>query len=163
MYSIWKNIGVNPDIFAKNIPENYVAKNNWDEDLTLKTRTRKYKQPEKKKRQNNAEVEELLKDSPLELHEENYHPRIALEDEQVRDKINRREMAMNAEIEMEDILLVQNKSKDLNQKLNKYKALILTLKLNQNVSALCTVLLCTFKEVAWFYMNFLSVYPSLFE
>ena len=105
--SILKNIGVNPDIFAKNIPENYVAKNNWDEDLTLKTRTRKYKQPEKKKRQNNAEVEELLKESPLELHEENYHPRMALEDQQVRDKMNGREMTMNTEIEMEDLNILE--------------------------------------------------------
>lgn len=68
---------------------------------------------------------------------------MALEDQHVREEMNRKEKTKNTEIEMEDlnileededILLVQNKPKDINQKLNKQKALTLKLKINQNES-----------------------------
>ena len=49
MYSILKNNGVDPNIYAKNIPEKYVAKIYSDEDPTLNARTGKGKLPKNKK------------------------------------------------------------------------------------------------------------------
>ena len=50
MYSILKVNGVDPDVFAKTIPEKYVARHFSDEDLPVNARTGKPKQPEKKRK-----------------------------------------------------------------------------------------------------------------